>query len=304
MSAPKMIMPMKRFRTSTCKALTDRRTLLAMMMTASKRLPSLKARMTLVRRIILSTTLSSPPQVSNSWVRYQGRMAKRSMRFDQFIAQDIMRPSIEGTLIASSVTIQLSSRSFSASTSSDLINAESSSRTAYSDVKRITHTRSMTPNVSSGSGLQVALYPGMPGSGHFVCIAGRVETMKLPVETKMATNISTDQSLPRMLLSASSNVRKIRSATVSRTKTPRCFHSMTNSAQLTLPLQLPSYSELSNLRSSLRTLKRRTMARWNTTNGTSWSSSTSADIQSCCRPVCSWSKSRLSLIATSLLKTR
>mmetsp|Transcript_150606 Transcript_150606/g.419813 ORF Transcript_150606/g.419813 Transcript_150606/m.419813 type:complete len:239 (-) Transcript_150606:542-1258(-) len=156
MSAPKMTMPSKRFRVSTYRARSDRHMLRMMMTTAWKRLPSRKALMTRVRRMILRIRWSSPPMLAKASVRYHGKMAARSMRFAQWNTHRSTRPSLLGTMTTSSLTSQDRRRLLSESASSLRMKAERRRRSTYSTVKRTTHTRSMTLKASTGSGLQVS----------------------------------------------------------------------------------------------------------------------------------------------------
>mmetsp|Transcript_55149 Transcript_55149/g.160946 ORF Transcript_55149/g.160946 Transcript_55149/m.160946 type:complete len:216 (-) Transcript_55149:262-909(-) len=215
-----------------------------MMMTASKRLPRRKARITRVSRRILrmNSPLPRSPLLSAllSCVRYHGMMAARSMRLVKVKTQRSRRLGLVGQWMTSSVIIHFSSRVLSVSTSSVRMKAESSSRTRYSAVKRTTQTRSMVLKNSFGCGRHVSRKSGEPWAGQLSWASGMVEMMKLPVETQMAMKMIMDQILPRMLLSESSKTRKKRSTMVRRTWMLRSFHSEQNSNQPTFPFMFLS----------------------------------------------------------------
>mmetsp|Transcript_24703 Transcript_24703/g.65280 ORF Transcript_24703/g.65280 Transcript_24703/m.65280 type:complete len:255 (+) Transcript_24703:1755-2519(+) len=186
----------------------------------------------------------------------------------------------------SSVTIHSSRRFLSLSTSSVRIHAERAKRRLYSQLNKIAQTASMSLKKTFGVGLQSMLKPISCGIGHMSCSvsSGIVEMMKLPVDTKMVMKTNMDMIFPRMLLSASSRVRNKRSAVVSWTTIGRSFQSEQNSYQPTLPFLFTSYYMMSNFLSSLITRNSRTMARWNSTRGISWSLSMSlGDNTSPCR---------------------
>mmetsp|Transcript_66821 Transcript_66821/g.196144 ORF Transcript_66821/g.196144 Transcript_66821/m.196144 type:complete len:209 (+) Transcript_66821:1611-2237(+) len=186
----------------------------------------------------------------------------------------------------SSFTIHSSIMFLSLSTSSVRIHAERMKRRLYSRVKKIAQAASMSLKKAFGVGLHCASKPASCGIGQKSCrvASGIVEMMKLPVDTRIVRKTAMDMSLPRMLLSASSRVRYMRSAMVRLTTIGRSFHSEQNSYQPTLPFLFTSYSMMSNFLSSLITRNRRTMARWNSTRGISCSLSMSfGSIASPCR---------------------
>mmetsp|Transcript_8177 Transcript_8177/g.22426 ORF Transcript_8177/g.22426 Transcript_8177/m.22426 type:complete len:368 (-) Transcript_8177:442-1545(-) len=236
--APKMIMPRSRLRSNTYRALRERSKLRMMMITASKRRPRRKALTTRVRRITWMKMLFLPAPLIRS--RYQGRIAHASTRFDLSKAKFATRRNHEGVLTASSATSSWTS--FSLSMISPRVNADVTSRRPYSTVKNMTQKRSTSSKTGNGVGRQSGSNPASCSKRQPLCQSGTVETMKLPVETKMATKTRRDTKRPRMLRSASSRVRKMRSARENCSETDRSLQTEQNSYQPILPSLLTSYS--------------------------------------------------------------
>mmetsp|Transcript_104927 Transcript_104927/g.306462 ORF Transcript_104927/g.306462 Transcript_104927/m.306462 type:complete len:212 (+) Transcript_104927:1140-1775(+) len=209
MIAPKTTMLRPRFSTRTQRIRSERCIAFAMITTASKRRPSLKARTTRMRRVSFSkTSVLSPPPVSPGCLfgkvqaTYVGRMAARSIRLGPERMNIQVRISFEGVDISSSEQAFLTSSSWLIN--SVLMTVAVTRRRRYSTVKRTTQTVSIHSNAGWASGSQ-------RGQG-CACISGSVEMIKLPAEARIASSTIIEHIRDTRLDWGSSRVRKMRSA--------------------------------------------------------------------------------------------